>query len=391
MEVMSIGHSLGLRFSGNPQLHTKLGQSEDQLLRQIPVLLKNACLVHDIGNPPFGHFGETIIKDFFSNFFAESEDILGLTSVEKEDFTLFDGNAQGLRVLTKLQVLDNDCGLNLTFATLGTFLKYPNYGNVDEKTLSQSKRGVFQSEKSFFERIAKGCGLENGSIFKRHPLSFLMEAADSICYLTMDIEDGYNTGWYNYENIKQFLKDEVPDTADEFARLEKKHKTFGAEIARIVALRIYLIKRLVDLAMENFITNFDSICEGNYEKELIFDDPTLLAKKLKAFCKKEIFPRRSIQSLELTGHSVMTGLLNYFTEYIFYKNNSYKRKAFSLLSGSVVRAALIENKLPGLNLFDEFITLSNYYKLRVIVDHISGMTDQFALNEYQKLSGQKIN
>jgi len=386
MEVMSIGHSLGLGICENKEFCEKINRDENSLIREIPTLLKNACLVHDIGNPPFGHFGETVIKTFFNDFFNDPKFTLSLNDLEKQDFTLFDGNAQGLRVLTKLQVLSDPYGLNLTLGTLGTYIKYPNSGIIDKKILSQSKRGVFQSELEYFKIIAGKCGLENGEIYKRHPLAFLMEAADSICYLVMDIEDGFNKGWYTYSDIKDFLKD-VEGVPAKCEYLEKEYSGYGSEIACVVNLRIHLIRNFVELARNNFIKNIDLICSGDYHHELIKDDPSGLAEKLNNFCKKRIFPKREIQSLELTGHSVLSGLLKYFTDFIFGGNKDYKKRAVGLISDSIIRAAYLENNLVE---NDDFDKLSDYYKLRVIVDYISGMTDQFALDQYQKLSGQKI-
>jgi dGTPase len=385
MEVMAIGHSLGLRLCENKNFIKKTGRDENSLFRQIPVLLKNACLVHDIGNPPFGHFGETVMQNYFSKLFA-SKTIIKLKENEYGDFTEFDGNAQGFRVLTKLQILDDIYGLNLTYATLGTFLKYPNVGKIDKSKLATKKRGVYQSEKDYLEKVALHCNLKRGRKIIRHPLCYLMEAADSICYLVMDIEDGYNKGWYGYDHIKSKLS-RIGSVKKKIQELDKRKIEFGEEITKIVTLRIFLISTLIDIAITNFTKNLDSICNGTYNHELIYEDKNKLAETLQDFCLTEIFPKRDIQSLELTGHSVLSGLLDYYINFIFHADKNYRKRATGLISSSIIKAALIESGLPPNSKFDE---LSNYYKLRVIVDFISGMTDQFALNHYQKLSGQKI-
>jgi dGTPase len=386
MEVMSVGHSLGLQVCKNEAFLQKINQDECSLLRQIPVLLKNACLVHDIGNPPFGHFGETVIKKYFEIFFKRNEYNLNLSVPEKEDFIYFDGNAQGFRVLTKLQILDDTYGLNLTYATLGAFLKYPNAGEIQKNSLSLKKRGVFQSEKKYLESIGEGCGMTHEKVYKRHPLAFLMEAADSICYLAMDIEDGYNKGWYDYSTIKQTFTS-VPGFKEKFEKLDAEHTGYGSETAKTVNFRIYVIRNLIQLAVKNFIDNIDFIIDGSYNKELITDGDGLLDSKLREFINKYIFPKREIQSLELTGHSVISGLLNYYTQFILGGDEAYLKRALGMISDSVIRIAFLENKLTET---DDFMKLPDYYKLRVIVDFISGMTDQFALDHFQKLSGQKI-
>lgn len=382
MEVMAIGYSLGLKLCENDLFLNRIDKDKNEVVREIPIILKNACLVHDIGNPPFGHFGETAIKNYFITFFDKNIYGLELSGEQKNDFMLFDGNAQGFRVLTKLQVLEDTYGLNLTYATLSTYLKYPNTSFINKQKLSCKKRGVFQSEKAYLHDITLGCGLyRNGEII-RHPLSFLMEAADSICYLVMDIEDGFNKGWYDFKFIKEKLID-IPGIAEIIEIIEKE---FITEIGKIVNLRIKLIAKLVNLAMKNFINNFEEIYNGNYNNELIYDDSNNLADTLNKFCRDEIFSKKEIEFLELTGDSVITGLLDYYTKYLFHKNNDYRNKALNLISHSIRKASLFENDLE----LGDFAKLNDYYKLRVIVDFISGMTDQYALNYYRKLNGQKI-
>jgi len=391
MEVMSVGHSLAINLCDNKDFIEEIKQNKDKVLREIPVIIKNACLVHDIGNPPFGHFGETVIQGYFEKLFEKdnileeannhSEKQFDLTKVEREDFEYFDGNAQGFRLLTKLQVLDDPYGLNLTYATLGAYLKYPNTDDKVKLILSQKKRGVFQSEKSYLATIAKSCGLSLNDKFIRHPLSFIMEAADSICYMVMDIEDGFNKKWFDYAFLKEKLST-IPGMPETFNYLDGKFKN---EITKVVNLRLALIKKLVIIAEKNFTTNLGSICEGKYNEELIKDDVNGLAKKLNNFCAQYIFSHKDIMSLELTGHSVLTGLLDYYISFCFHKNEAYRSRGVGLISNSIIRAALIETKQSS------FEDLTDYYKLRVIVDFISGMTDQYALNHFQKLSGQKIN
>lgn len=398
MEVMVIGYSLGLRLCENEVFSKKiekLGVEKYSLVRQIPIILENACLIHDIGNPPFGHFGEDVVKNFFQKYFSNSECKVKLTPLEKDDFIHFDGNAQGLRVVTHLQMLDDVYGLNLSFATLGAYLKYPNSDSLVSTELTRKKRGVFQSEKYCLDQIAEACDLKLGDgRFKRHPLAFLVEAADSICYLVMDIEDGFNKGWYQFAELKSQLEYLKKESDVEYnAIFNNVDSKIDSDMPRVVRLRINLISYLVKLALNVFIGNLEKIENGEYNKELIDDDNLKVAEKLRDFTKMHIFPKKEIQLLELTGDSVLSGLLNYYTNFIFCGNNAYKKRALGLISKSLIRIALLENGLKfedGKSLFEEFEKLPDYYKLRVIVDYVTGMTDQFALDQYQKLSGQKI-
>jgi dGTPase len=391
LEVMAIGHSLGTRLCENEEFLKRL-KERPNIFREIPMILQNACLIHDIGNPPFGHFGEDVIKEYFKSFFKKNDkrkkkNRLKLTKDQKLDFTEFDGNAQGFRVVTKLQNLNDEFGLNLTNATLAAYLKYPNADISNDASLSTKKHGVLTSEREFLKEVADKCGLEFNGKINRHPLSFLMEAADSICYLVMDIEDGFNKAWYDFDDITRYLI-EIDGIKNKRDDILTRDNGYGLEITRMVSFRIYLIQRLVDLAIDNFIKNLDKIEDGNYDKELIWDDPNNLADTLEKFCIDNIFPKREITSLELTGHSVLTGLLDYYINFITNSSKGYVKRANGLILNGVLRTAYLENGLPSES---KITDLNDYYKLRVIVDYITGMTDLFALNHFQKLSGQKIN
>lgn len=381
LEVSEIGFSLGLRLCTNKEFLEKIGKSEYEAFRSIPVILRNSCLVHDIGNPPFGHFGERVIATYFKNLFSKEEKWRKeLSEAEMHDFMLFDGNSQGLRVLTKLQTLNDKAGLNLTFGTLGAFLKYPNYGIKDKSKIATSKRGVFQSEIEFFKMIVEGCGLKKNGEYFRHPLSFLMEAADTICYRIMDVEDGFNKGWYDFDRIKDHLKD-IPELKELFESLDKVEGE-GDKITKMVRLRIAVIANLVEAALGKFLDNLEAITNGDYHYELLKGN--LVSEKLEKICNELIFPKREILQLEVTGHSAISGLLSHYIDFVFNEDEHYRKRAIGMISGGVIRSMKIDNSIKE---FDKF---SSYTKLQIIVDFISGMTDQFALDQYQRISGQKI-
>lgn len=375
-------------------------EDKSLLFRNLTKILASISLCHDIGNPPFGHFGEEIISRYFTDFFEGKED-LGLTEDEKKDFTEFNGNAQGFRVLTKLQVLQDTYGLNLTAATLAAFLKYPNLSSELTSKSYHKKLGVYQSEKGHLDFIRYETGIGN----KRHPLAFLMEAADSICYFTMDIEDGFNKNYYRYEDIIDFFKGKgnanvtkfIDETEKRISKIVKDQD--NKEQTKIVNFRIFLIQYLVEKTVKTFIDNYKSIIDGDYNEELIFDIKDdiknegnfnySIAKTLKEFTTINIFSNREIQKLELTGESVIRGLLDQFVESFLYydsedsKHKARARKLFSLVSKSLKTIVYLETDLKELHKWN------NYYKLRIIVDYISGMTDGFALNLYQELQGIK--
>ena len=405
LEVATIGESMVLRLVSDNNFVKKTGyeNKEFELYRNMLPIVSSACLVHDIGNPPFGHFGEESITSFFEEFFKTKEEekikekeeeeeeggkekkCLKLSAEEKEDFLYFDGNAQGFRILTKLQILDDLFGLNLTYATLATYLKYPNSDTPDKEILSKKKRGVFQSEKKYLETIAKECGLFKNNRIIRHPLSFIVEAADTICYRVMDIEDGFNKGWYNFSDIIKFF-----NAHDNLRNLEIFKNIDDEEDRKsknIVLLRLKLINLLVDTAIGNFLKNYDEICDGKYNKELVEEDPYQLESVLKKFCIENIFSQREIISLELAGSTVIKGLLKKYIEYVFNEKGSYRNKAEKMISRSILKTVEMENtESNGLDR-----ELTDYKKLRMIVDFISGMTDKYAISHYQVLDGQKNN
>ena len=221
---MSIAQSLGDNLCRNENFKSLYGNEAYELERQISAVLRTAAIMHDIGNPPFGHFGEYVISNYFENILLSGYSIMDdaskkmylkkikgsatfdLTPQQIYDFVLFDGNAQGLRVMTKLQYLNDLDGLNLTFATLGTYLKYPNKGIIDKTYIGTKKHGIYYSENDIFDKIVTACNLkmidqDGNERIKRHPLSFLVEAAETICYRSMDIEDGWSLGWYSFKDM----------------------------------------------------------------------------------------------------------------------------------------------------------------------------------------------
>jgi dGTPase len=390
MEVQSVAYSMGVDICDRKEFRKRLGKSESQLLRSIPIILSCTALAHDIGNPPFGHFGERVLSKFFLDYLSNNER-LQLTEPEKLDFTKFDGNAQGFRVLTKTQVLQDAYGLNLTLATLSSFLKYPNRSDeIDPNHAYRCKIGIFQSERGHLNTIRTKTEL----IQVRHPLAFLMEAADTICYSIMDIEDGFNSHYYSFDKIKTYLRGisdpyvtTFLDNFDKYVnRLVQRELNF--EMTLMVNFRVGVMRNLVSYACNHFIHNIDDIENGTYDKELIASNP--LASSLSSFCKDILFTRREVCSLELTGESVLEGLLRYFIEDLVecksISSDRFKKadKLYRMISESLRTIAKVE--FPELDWFE----LPDYTKLRMIVDYVSGMTDFFAVDVFQKLSGIKI-
>lgn len=294
----------------------------DFIKRSIPQILATTALCHDIGNPPFGHYGEAVIANYFQKYFDDKKGEFSLTKSEESDFRYFDGNAQGLRVLTKLQVLYDGNGLNLTYGTLAAFLKYPYVysdiydNNGDRITFTNKYRkkiGVFCSEKQLLDDIRNNTGI---GLF-RHPLAFLMEAADTICYLIMDAEDGVNRGYFTIGELLNHLislgGSEIEKQINEFRVsfnnfcIKRSIADKFLQVTMLVNFRIFIIQKLVDHTINEFCRNLDGIMDGTYSEDIIKADNCPLGIALDNFSIKYLFPEREIITKELIGESVLQG------------------------------------------------------------------------------------
>lgn len=384
LEVAMIGYSLGLVLLSHDKSKHEFANSE--LAKSIPIILATVGLAHDIGNPPFGHFGEEVIGDYFDNLFSDGK--INLNDEEMGDFIYYNGNAQGFRTITKLSPLENIFSLNLTVGTLAIFLKYPNTSkevDVDNKYEYRTKLGVYQSEKEFLASIRKETGQNK---YQRHPLSFIAEAADSICYRIMDIEDGYNNNLYSYQNIIDWFKKYANDNnyliaQKKIIEYEKSLSNLDKSLTnidtiRIVKFRLFMIYHLIESAIVEFQSNLSKIKKYNYHTELLDNcEINIIAKK---FFKKMILGKsKDINISELTGKKVIEGILGHLIDGLINKNHINKYNM--LISSSFKTAIFYETNAKNIN------ELNDYWKLRLIVDYLSGMTDNHALKTYRRLEG----
>lgn len=426
MQVMSVVESLAHNYTRSEKFKALYGESAYKYDACISAILRTAALIHDIGNPPFGHFGEITILNYFKKYL---EDHHIIKERQAWDFTQFDGNALGLRIVSMLQYTGTLDGLNLTYPTLGAYLKYPNKGkaqNNETDYVGAHKHGIFYTEEKLFDEIVACCNMKvDDKKIKRHPLSFLVEAADSICYGTMDMEDGYNVQWYSFKDMvntlnkyiyKNAIKNKKADALKEFCDDPKKLETFSIEKLigyeriwddgtvkdkrrQILDFRVYLINYLIKLAVDNFVNNLEAIDKGEYSKELLKDDNLGVSDALSEFAKHKIIARRDIQELELTGNSVINGLLDILMSYAFSEDKKFRAKIKAVISKSRMEATLHENNYPNVKykIFDEedlwefdVEQLDNYSKLRLIVDFVASMTDKYSVELYQKFAGMKL-
>ncbi len=443
MEVASVGRSFALKVCGDKEIASKLNFKTNDVgfWKNVTSLLEVICLAHDIGNPPLGHFGETAIQNYFTDLFSLLKKDLknnntanpiirsemeraGLTKDDKipqtilddiynfvdgnnktyYDYTQFDGNAEGFRILTKLQFLNDLYGLNLTSASLAASLKYPNVAKKIKKKeegyrISLGKHGVFFTERDYLDIVMNDCGIEKIGDFAycRHPLSFLMEAADTICYLLMDLEDAISKGWLTYYDVTSMLK-RTKQGEDVVRRAGNHFNENDPEKKKVVQLRTELMATLVNDSFEIFKKHFDDIVGGCHNEELVFDKKSTLGELLQTFSRAKVYSHTEIEALELTGSSVITGLFDYYVKYLFHREESYRMHAKHTLSKAVFMTTLQEHLLymksskPAWDVYDDYDPkdLAFEEKLRIIRDHVACMTDKYAVEQYRKLSGQSI-
>ena len=427
-------HSLEVQQTGRHivrMVYSKLGERTkeygmDQIEREVESLVEMGCLMHDIGNPPFGHFGEAAINDWFQRFLKDNDNFKNTTdpilSAElKRELQSFEGNAQAFRLIFSL------LRLNLTYSQSAAVLKYTRCGTEpkpsDDNPLNYLKKkvGFYYSEREYIEDMSEHLAIEKGH---RYPLAYLMEAADDISYCLADIEDGVEKGLLSCEKLKQLLIDEFSNTVqkweldpdDTFLATRKKDYfvTFAQAVDYALSraekepinktheffvwLRVQLIHPLVDHAADNFINNIEQVYKGSLNRALLEDHSLFhaIVKTFKNVALKYIFSSNEVETKELQGYRVISQLLEGYQPILQLNteqfvaltkgeriNDIIASRLFNRLPNKHVRAYV--ESIKEIKATSNFKLLEFYYRCRLIQDNISGMTDQFAVEEYQNL------
>ena len=402
LEVSSFAKSLGQNV-GEKIIRENMDKSFTlQTKEDICAVLQCAGLLHDIGNPPFGHFGETAIQDWFkknlSNLEYEGNPISEILNEQMlADFYHFEGNTQALRVVTKLHFLVDEHGMNLTKALLGTIIKYPvSSVEIDKKSgnIRTKKMGYFYADNDTFENIEESLGTDGN----RHPLTFLLEAADDIAYKTADIEDAIKKGCITYDKLLMELqeagKKEVVNSAyaDMIKMLEHKYNKAlenKYEQPDIYAVQNWVVGiqgRMLFAASDNFIKHYDEIMNGTYGKDLFSDSPVeIMMETLGDIAYRYAFISKPIFKLEIAAETIFNFLLDKFVDAVIYydtntKQTAVQEKLISLISEDYKR---IYHTFADGKSEDEKL----YLRLLLATDYICGMTDSYAKNLYQELNG----
>ncbi len=335
-----------------------------------------ACLAHDLGNPPFGHSGETAISTYFSE--GEGRHLKDLLSDrEWADLTRFEGNANAFRLLTHQFRGRRKGGFAMTYSTLASIVKYPHESSVAGQ---RGKFGFFTSEVDDFIRIADELGMKRLSapgeplVYSRHPLVYIVEAADDICYEVMDIEDAHKLKILSTETVIDLLGSFFPP--DRLTRMQAVMDSVEDPNEKIGYLRSCVIGRLVECCADSFVRHEKEILDGTFTGTLIKSLPErekMAYDRCAAMSYRKIYDAPEVVDVELAGNRIITSLMKHLIDAVINPGLSYSR--------------LLLSKVPGQ--YDvQAPTL--FGRIQAVLDHVSGMTDVYALDLYRKLQGQSL-
>ncbi len=416
IEVATIARQLGIMVTQNTTryLPEEFQKNEDKINEKIPSVLSCAGLLHDLGNPPFGHFGEVVIGEWFHEQFENEKftyngDLIKniLNERMQSDLCHFEGNAQALRILSKISNKHASHEVNLTKGVISALVKYPtdslSFKGKEDDDIRKHKLGYYYAEEKSFKDIANETGtmLPTGEV-ARHPLAYLMEAADDIAYSTADLEDAYKKELFTLKEFIDFFEQEIEEKAlqqdvskvrllidDLKKRVQKAEKieTGCAGEAYFIAFQNWMdfVRQwFMYCVAYSFSKNYQEIMEGSYNKELIvetFHGPSM--EILKKAMKRFVYNDSEIVKLELSARKIISSLLDDFGYAVINfgqeKQTQAEKKLCNLIPENLREDYLhTETDDPAYNLYLRFL---------MVTDFVSGMTDSYAKTLYQELNG----
>ncbi len=409
LEVSTIARQLGIMITQNTTGYLpdefKIKGQKNELVEKIPIVLSCAGLLHDLGNPPFGHFGEVVIGEWFQSEFQKKEfcykgtPIVKLLSEQmRHDLENFEGNAQALRILSKIRNKGKSHEINLTTGVIGALIKYPtnslNFTDKKDPDIRKHKLGYYYSEQETFEKVSKETGtwLDEENV-ARHPLTFLMEAADDIAYSTADLEDAFKKKMFSLKEFIAYFKEKMGDDGKAgllIKNLEERLMDVNDDESEMVAFQNWMDYArgwFMYCVAFNFSKNYQAIMNGEFQQELIHE--TFHDRSMQIFkdaMKKFVYEESEIVKLELSAKKIISTLLDDFIYAVIYmdesdeayKVNKVQEKLCSLIPDNL--KADYNNAKTGEASYDL------YLRFLMITDFISGMTDSYAKNLYQELN-----
>lgn len=374
LEVASVGRSLGtLFYQEYKEQHPDIDR-ETPYLQEVGNIVSAACLSHDLGNPAFGHAGEAAISSYFKEGAGRQYEKM-MTEAEWADLTHFEGNANALRILTHAFSGKDPSGFALTYATLASIVKYPcaAIDGHQKGTHLYKKYGYFIPEQATFERIAAELGMvkdpNSPSGYFRHPLVYLVEAADDICYNIIDLEDAHRLRILSYQEVEDLL---IPLCGD--PNIRARLSALGDLDSRISLLRAKAINTLVVACAHIFVEAQEELLTGRYPHALIDAvDPAMrqAMEEIMRVSVQRIYNAPSVIQIEVAGYKVLAGLLEEFVpSYLQPNPSAYDKKLIALMPA-------------------QFYTndTSVYARIRSVLDFVSGMTDLYAVELFRQIKG----
>ena len=370
IEVSCVGRSLGT-IVGNEII--KRHNLKDYNPSDFGDIVSAASLAHDIGNPPFGHAGEDAIQSGFKNWYLTTQK--SLSDIQEIDFNLFEGNAQGFRIVSNLEMQPRKGGMQLTCPTLAAFAKYPKESYIPKNILngyqgkSIAKYNFFQSEKELFTEVANTVGLiprsDKVAWWARHPLAFLMEAADDICYLTIDVEDGFRMRYIPFTNAKMLLN-AIAQCSE--SNIKEQANTEEEEIKY---LRARAISKLVRDTANIFLLKEPEILAGEFDTELLaLSQYASVLKDMRSETENKVIQHPDVITIRIAGYEILGHLFAEFADAVLSRGD---------------KAKFLKQMIPQQYLFSD--NQDFYGKILQVTDFISGMTDSYATNLFKKLKG----
>ncbi|NQD71661.1 deoxyguanosinetriphosphate triphosphohydrolase [Sphingobacterium shayense] len=377
LEVASVGRSLGRLFYNLMKKENPNLDQDVPFLQEVGNIISSACLSHDLGNPAFGHSGEAAISSYFTE--GAGRKFQEQVSIKQwSDLTHFEGNANALRILTHAYRGKDEKGYALTYATLASIVKYP-CASIDghvKNNHHRKKYGYFESETGTFQKIAEELGLErdptNPQGYLRHPLVYLVEAADDICYNIIDLEDAHHLKILSYQEVEDLL---LPLCIGQ--DLRARIDSLADKGSRVELLRAKAINTLIDGAAKVFVDNQEKFLSGTFESSLVDALEPEIVDQMKLISKisvERIYNASTVVQIEIAGYHVMNALLEEFIPAYLKTNKS-----------------MFDEKLVAM-IPQQFHTdrPDAYSKIRAVLDFVSGMTDVYAIELYRKIKGISI-
>lgn len=407
LEVSDLGRTLANKIAY--KLHENKKLSNENILPLVAIV-ENACLLHDIGNPPFGHFGEAAIKEWAKNILEYIPKNLKKNKNNKlleeliTDFKEFDGNPQGLRIITKLHPDFDQHSLNLTYSTLLSMIKYPRTPITNGTDKGKFKKaGYFHTEKNIVEEMYKKLELHLGH---RYPFVYIMEAADDIAYCMSDIADGIEKGIITEEEFINEFKKEWEEKKEN-GQLPKNFPNPNSQ-EFMKAISILWSRSAIEEAANRFIELDENIYLG--EADSLISKENQMGKVLavmKRVSKKILYKSFEAESIEISGYAVITGILDVYTKILKMNYDDFneilndndidgydfEKRLIHFIGKRYIKAynySLEEINEIKENNNEEFLIREWWLRAHLIIDHISGMTDEYALQTYQMLKGISI-